>query len=108
MVTQSNVIEGLKVTVSGVELRDLCLKREEHHESRVATYEAQIASMNASRIEGMNYTGGDPVRALEDKKSTHAAEADEMRFIAEHIDISMRYILGREDLVKLGIAKSRY
>lgn len=102
------MIEGLKVTVSGVELAKLCVDRAKHHLERAEKYQLQITSMNADRIEGMSYTNGDPVKTLEDRKSTHESEAFELDFIARHIVESETYLLQREDLVKLGITKSRY
>lgn len=102
------MIEGLRVTVSGVELRNLCKDRVIHHLERAEKYQQQIVSMKESAIEGMNYTNGDPVRALTDKCASHEAEAAELAFIADHLMMTETYLLGKEDLVKLGITKSRY
>ena len=102
------MIEGLKVTVEGAELRDLCESRAEYHKSRSDAYASQIESMKSRSIEGMSYTNGDPIKALEDRKNQHDCDYSEMNFIASHIDTAESYLLGREDLVKLGITKSRY
>ncbi len=102
------MIEGLKVTVEGSELGELCESRAVHHESRAETYAKQIVSMNEDKIEGMNYTNGDPVKTLEDRKSHHEGEAAELRFIAGHLVATEQYLLERSDLQKLGICKSRY
>jgi hypothetical protein len=102
------MIEGLKVTVNAVELQQLCNDRVRHHSDRAEKYQQQIDSMKADSIQGMAYTNGDPVKALEDRRQQHESEAMEMNFIAAHIDMSHSYLLGREDLVKLGITKSRY
>lgn len=102
------MIEGLKVTIVGTELRDLCTKRAEHHRDRSKVYGEQIAMMEKNEVEGMNYTGGDPKRALADKQTEHDSQAGEMAFIAAHIDLSENYLLDSQALVRLGIAKSRY
>jgi hypothetical protein len=102
------VIEGLKVTVNGVELRLICHKRAKYHQERAAKYAEQIESMKEGQIEGMAYTNGDPIRSLQDRLVQHEAEESEMRFIEDHIALNESYLLGKEDLVKLGITKSRY
>lgn len=102
------MIEGLKVTVNGAELVLLCKERAIHHLARAEKYQLQIVSMKQNAIEGMNYTNGDPVKALEDKRSSHESEASELQFIADHLVITETYLLCRDDLVKLGITKSRY
>ena len=102
------MIEGLKVTVDGKELVTLCKDRVRHHLERARTYQEQIVSMKQAAIEGMAYTNGDPIRALEEKRVQHESEAAEMQFISDHIDAAQTYLLNREDLVKLGITKSRY
>ncbi len=98
------MIEGLKVTIVGTELRDLCAKRADHHRERSKAYAEQIVSMERNKVEGMNYSGGDPMQALTDKKSQHDGEAGELDFIAEHLQATEQYLLGRDDLHKLGIA----
>lgn len=102
------MIEGLKVTITGAELRELCLKRSDHHLQRVEAYAAQEASMSQNQIEGMSYSGGDPKKVLTEKRKQHEWEASELQFIATHLDPSEKYLLEGEDLIKLGICKSRY
>ena len=102
------MIEGLKVTVGGMELRELATKRAEHHEERAATYAGQVENMKAAKIEGMQYSGGDPIDALERRCAEHTTDARELRFIAAHLDALESYLLRREDLQRLGITDSRY
>ena len=102
------MIEGLKVTIVGEELAQLCMCRADYHRERSEKYTQQIEAMKKDRIEGMNYTNGDPIKSLEDRRATHDSEYGELVFIADHIEKSETYLLGREDLVKLGITKSRY
>lgn len=98
------MIEGLKVTVAGTELRELCIKRAEHHRERSKVYAGQIVSMEQNEIEGMNYSNGDPKQTLGDKKREHDAEASELDFIAEHLQPTEQYLLNSDALHKLGIA----
>jgi hypothetical protein len=102
------MIEGLKVTIVGNELRELCAKRADHHRDRSKVYGEQIAMMEKNEVEGMNYTGGDPKRALADKQTEHESQAGEMDFIAAHLVADEQYLLDSQALVRLGIAKSRY
>jgi hypothetical protein len=102
------MIEGLKVTVDGTELTKLCLARSEYHRKRAEVYAGQHASMEANEIEGTGYSGGDPKRALKDKRELHEAEAGELEFIAAHLDQSERYLLDAAALMKLGISRRGY
>lgn len=103
------MIQGLKVTVPGPELKELCHLRSEHHTGRAKVYAEQVASMEQAKITAPNnYSGGDPVEALRKKKDEHTNSAKEMEFIAEHIDIKEDYLLERADLAKLGIVKDGY
>ena len=105
--TYNTMIEGLIVTITGHELQQMCQARTTHHRERVAAYAQQIQSMKNNDIEGMNYTGGDPLRNLTDRMTQHEDEAREMDFIATHLDLSESYRLSREDLNRLGICKGR-
>jgi hypothetical protein len=102
------MIEGLKVTIKGDELISLCRSRASHHRERAAKYAEQVKSMESDQIEGMNYTNGNPIQSLKDRQVTHNSEADELDFIAAHLVTIESYLLGRDDLAKLGITKSRY
>ena len=102
------MIEGLKVTVDGTELMELCFARAKYHDDRAIAYKKQIDSMELSKIEGMQYTNGDPIGALRDKLTQHVNEGLEMEFIANHIVLAEEYLLDSAALHKLGICKSRY
>lgn len=105
---KSKMIEGIKVTIDGNELKELCESRAAHHRERAATYEQQASNMKEAQIEGMNYTNGNPINTLEDKQHRHANEADELKFIADHVALEETYLLDTNDLNKLGITRSRY
>lgn len=102
------MIEGLKVTVNGTELRELCIKRATHHRERAKVYESQRASMEENEIEGMAYSNGDPKKVLKDKWTEHKSEAAELEFISEHLIPNEQYLLDAPALSKLGIARSRW
>lgn len=101
------MIEGLKVTLSGTKLRSLCVDQAIHHAERATAYEKQMEALEANKIEGMNYSGGDPKRALSDKLEEHRNESAELTFIAEHLDVEQEYLLDRAALQKLGVCKAR-
>lgn len=102
------MIEGLKVTVGGIELRDLCLKQAGFHEQRRDKYEASVKSLGDVAPEGVNYSNGDPKKALSDKVTLHDNSARELRFIADHLEPNESYLLDSMALVKLGIARSAF
>lgn len=97
------MIEGLQVTVSATELRELCVKRAAYHRERAAVYSSQVADMQANEIERMRFTGGDPVRALESRREQHESDASELEFIAAHLVANEEYRLDLSALAKLGI-----
>ena len=102
------MIEGLKVTIKGDELQRLCDKQAAHHTERAKAYRDQLESMRAANIEPANISGGDPLKALLSKEQEHEVEAAELDFYAAHIKRDEEYLLDRQDLVKLGIAKNRW
>jgi len=102
------MIEGLQVTVKAAEVAMLCHARANHHHDRATKYAEQIASAEAAKLEGMDYTSGDPVRAYKEKMAQHTNDAAELEFYAEHLEPSEVYRLKHDDLRKLGIVKSAY
>lgn len=99
-------IEGLKVTVQGPELRDLCSKQAAYHTERATAYAEQHKSLSNAQIEGMQYSGGDPKKALADKQEEHSNKARELTFIAEHIKQDAEYLLDRSALAEVGVIRS--
>lgn len=99
-------IEGLKVTVSGTELRYLCAKQAEFHQGRSAAYAEQHRSLQEAQIEAMTYSNGDPKKALADKQAEHENKARELTFIAEHIKQDAEYLLDRAALSEIGVIRS--
>jgi hypothetical protein len=101
------MIEGLNVTVSGSELRDLCHKRAEHCSSQAIKARTQGAGIEDDELGETGYTNGDPVRALKDLAERYEQQSMEMRFYGDHIDLDEKYLLSSNDLRQLGIVKSR-
>ncbi|MCQ4271043.1 hypothetical protein NA655_08420 [Pseudomonas kuykendallii] len=104
--TQATTIEGLKVTVGGTELRDLCAKQAAFHAERAVKYSQQHASLEDAQIEAMHYTNGDPKKAIADKQAEHENKARELTFIAEHIKLDCEYLLDRSALAEIGVIRS--
>lgn len=102
------MIEGLKVTIAGDELRTLCYERADRCQSQADKADDQAGSIERDALGATGYTNGDPVRALRDLKERYAAEAKELRFIGDHIDIDEEYYLQRADLAYLGIVSRSY
>lgn len=103
------MIEGLKVTVSGEELSQLCTRWAEHHHERAKIYADQIKSMEEAKIESaVNMTNGDPIAALKSQEERHVAEASEMEFIAKHLVRTESYLLDNSDLARIGVTKRRW
>ena len=100
------MIQGLKVTITGTELRELCHARAKHHRERMAVYQTQLHSVQELQIEGTH--SGNPAKALEEKRAQHEAQAQEMEFIGSHIDTSETYLLDNSDLQKIGVVSSWY
>jgi len=101
------MIEGLLVTISGSELRALCIKHALHHRERAKIYASQNTSLEENKIEisdAMAF-GSDPKRALKAKREWHESEADELDFIAAHLMHGEQYLLDRDDLAKIGISQ---
>lgn len=99
-------IEGLKVTVAGIELRDLCSKQAAFHQERAVAYAKQRSSLQDAQIEAMQYSSGDPKKALADKQAEHDNKARELTFIAEHIKQDAEYLLDRSALAEIGVIRS--
>lgn len=104
------MIEGLKITIAGAELAELCLKRVKFHDDRRAFYEQQKQALPDidENVPSMSNVSSRPQDMMQERIKTHRTEADEMRFIAAHINIAETYLLGREDLAKLGVISRAY
>jgi hypothetical protein len=102
------MIEGLKFHVEGVEIRDHLQRRLEHHRQRQAFYEQKVSELQSGGAEAMQYTNGDPVRALGDKAAQHKQTIELFVFMHDHIRPSEQYQLADEDLRRLEIISARW
>ena len=104
----TQVIEGLKVTVSGQEVAQLATKQAEFHAARAAFYAKQI-ELYAGVQEGspgIQYTSHqDPKAAAQQKHTEHQEKVDHLSFIAAHIKPEAEYLLDNAALSTLGVFK---
>lgn len=103
-----SMIEGFHADIAGAELQAHLEARAAYHEARERQYGLEITRLEAGRIEAMPYTGGDPVRALRDKQSEHAAKAEEFHFLAGHLVLPETYRLSRTDLQEVEFLTRRW
>jgi hypothetical protein len=101
------MIEGLKVSIPTDDLRALCLQRADHHRDRAVTYAEQVRNLTAAEVEEMDYTNGDPIRALRDKQAEHEDQERELRFTARYLKDNEEYLLDDAALRQLGVVKGR-
>ena len=104
------MIEGLKVTIAGTELVTLCEARAEYHDSRARFYATQKDALPDIDENTLTFANASkrPQDMMQERIASHNAEAAELRFIGAHIKTNESYLLGRDDLSKLGIVQRGY
>jgi hypothetical protein len=102
------MIEGLKVTIAGTELRDLCETRSKYHLNRVQGYKTKLEQVKGLDLSGSGKSSVDPTEEIENKIREHDLSAAELQFIADHLDTHESYLLDRNDLYKLGVTSRSY
>jgi hypothetical protein len=92
----TNVIDGLKLRMSGVELRDLLtdatkarLRLADHWKREAARAPAETPKKDRSQLPG---------RICEKEAERQEWRAEMLNFLKNHVDASATYWLGREDL----------
>jgi hypothetical protein len=95
------MIEGLKVTISGSEVRELATKRAACHAEKAEQYRNQLEALAGLNVVGTSNRPGDDAKARIIQHTEHAAE---MQFIADHVDVNEQYILNSGDLARLGVS----
>lgn len=98
------MIQGLQVTLSATELQQLCTRRAEHHRERAAFYKNQHDTLREA-IRSAHYTGADPKGSLRRQHADHLLAAQELDFIASHLDMDECYQIDRQDMQRLGICQ---
>lgn len=105
------MIEGLKITVSGTELRTLCLTQAGKLKAKAERALEQADVYETAEVQTgvqQSTSNRDPVEDLRAAAVTHNSNAQELVFIADHLEPLETYLLGREDLYRLGIIKERF
>jgi len=101
------MVKGLIFNVSSTELKTHLTNRRIYHEDRAKTYLQQATNFQEADIEGMKYTGGDPIKALRDKESEHRAAASMFEFMAAHVIVGEEYQLDESELRKIEMVSGR-
>lgn len=97
------MITGLHFDFPSEELKQRLAERIQHHKDRQEFYEKQAGSLQAGGAEAMEYTGGDPVKALQDKARQHQNRGELFRIFHDHIIPGEVYRLEEKDLLALDL-----
>ena len=102
------MIDGLKVMVPGEELIQICLNRvTELHAA--ADKNEQLAKAFDREMEAVGKTSNiGPRDGLEEKAKRQRSEAQELAFLAAHLNRAETYQLDRSDLVRIGVVKEQW
>jgi len=102
------MIEGLHFDVEYKEMKEHLEQKAQHHFSRKQFYFSQAVKLVEGEVESMDYTGGDPVKALNDKGKQHYARMEFFQFMADHLIKDETYRLSEGDLLTLEFISRRY
>lgn len=97
------MIEGFKLDFTGEELKDHVAKKVQYHLERAAFYDQQAKQLAAGGAQPAQFTGGDPIRALQEQGKTHARRSEFFDVLTKHIVRGETYRLSEDDLIKLEI-----
>jgi hypothetical protein len=89
------MIDGLKLTMTGEELRRLLGEREEWHRLRAAHWEAERLRLPEEQTEEAPLL---PDHMCENEAERHEWRADVLEFIRDHVEALEIYRLGESDL----------
>jgi len=102
------MIEGLQFDIEFDEMEKHLLDKALHHDERRLFYGKQAKMLEDGKAEGMDYTGGDPVKALRDKGVVHQNRSELFQFMADHLIAGETYRLSESDLMTLEFISRRY
>lgn len=103
------MIEGLKVTVKGSELKDLAHKQAIFHSERAEFYKRQVQEYEKfADQDSPSGSRQSPKEAASQKFNEHNIKYDYLMFVSSHLIESEDYLLSESDLVQLGIVKRTY
>ena len=89
------MIDGLKLTISGEELRALLERRIESHKRSAEHWQRELARTPEEQTEDEPLL---PDHICENEAERHEWRADVLGFIRDHLDVSESYRLGEDDL----------
>jgi len=96
------VVDGLKILISGEELRQHLAEKAGMHQEKADLYRGQIGSIEAIGDDLSNQSM-DPRRQLLDKERSHRQRAQLFDFMATHIVVTASYMLNEQDLMRVEI-----
>jgi hypothetical protein len=102
------MIEGLQFDIEFEEMGDHLREKARHHDERRVFYERQAKTLEEGKAEGMDYTGGDPIKALRDKGRVHQNRSELFQFMADHLIEGETYRLSESDLMTLEFISRSY
>jgi len=102
------MIEGLRVTVDGEELALLCKDRAIQNLERAKEWAEKIVERQQNPVQEVYGSGVVTMSEMRMRREHYETDAAALEFLGNHIDASEKYLLGRDDLVKLGILSWRY
>lgn len=100
------MIEGLKITIKGIELKEYLLERVEYHNQKLERYREKIEGLEELQEQDA-HTSVDPVRDLRNHMEKHHSKATYFAFLAEHLNVQETYLLAESDMRRIEIY-SRY
>ena len=94
------MIEGVKVNVSGRELKAHLEQRSLFHKEKAESYQKQYDSIVQVRAENPTVSG-DPTMFLKGEANTHRQKAQMFAFLAGHIDPDETFRITGYELIQL-------
>lgn len=101
------MIEGLKLDVSGKELKEHMLKRAVEHEKKAGLYVKQIGAIQEAQDQDDDErdswanVSNDPKADLRRRMKDHKTKAGLFRFMADHVLVDEMYRLDDSDLARI-------
>ena len=92
------MIEGLHFDIEVKEMKEHLELKARHHDGRRVFYERQVTQLREGGAEAMQYSGGDPMKALNDKANQHQGRSIYFQFLADHLIEGETYRLSESDL----------
>lgn len=102
------MIEGLLFDIKFEEMLEHLRAKARHHDERRVFYEKSAKTLEEGKAEGVDYTGGDPIKALRDKGQIHQNRSELFQFMADHLVEGETYRLSESDLMALEFISRRY